>query len=77
MRKRSTTIKPNESDLRRRLAEPKERAEAAIEVGDWVRDLCLLFGASFDTSVTCGALFSIGVERSWSEGDGNGDNQAG
>lgn len=71
MRKHVQRTAPNESDLRRRLADPEKRTEAAIEVGDWVRHLCLLFGASFDTSMTVGALFSIGVERSWSEEEGD------
>lgn len=50
-------------DLRRRMCNPETRQRACIEVGDWFRDLCLLFGVEFDTAVQVGAIATYGLYR--------------
>lgn len=52
--------------LRERLADPTTRIAAAIEIGDWARNLCLLMGTEFSTACKVGAVFAMGIERSWS-----------
>ena len=52
-------------DIRRRLADPATRTRAAVEAGDWARDLCLMFGASIDTAFAVGGALARGLEKSW------------
>lgn len=54
-------------ELRRRLADPATRTLAAVEAGDWARNLCLLFGASLDTAFFVGGAMARGLEKSWTE----------
>lgn len=56
----------DQHDLRRRLANPETRQSAAIEAGNWVKDLCLLLGASLDTSFCVGGVFAQGLNQEWS-----------
>lgn len=59
----------NMLDLRERLADPATRTAAALEFGDWMRGLCLLFGSEFTTACRVGAIAAIGIEREWSKED--------
>lgn len=49
--------------LRQRLADPKTRKDAAIEFGDWARDLCLFMGSEFRIACYVGAVIAIGIEK--------------
>jgi len=55
------------AEIRLRLANPATRTCAAVEAGDWARNLCLMFGASMDTAFFVGGAMARGLERSWSE----------
>lgn len=57
----------NETEIRQRLADPHRRRAAALEIGNWTRDLCLLFGTSLDTAYAVGGLMAHGLEQNWSE----------
>lgn len=58
---------PDITELRRRLATPDTRRSAAIDIGDWTRDLCLMFGTPIDLAFTVGGLMAEGVRRTWEE----------
>lgn len=47
--------------LRQRLRDPGTRAHAAIEFGDYFRDLCLMFDCEVETAVKVGAVIAIGL----------------
>lgn len=53
--------------LRDQLADAKTRNAAALEIGDWMRALCLLMGTEFRTACIAGVLFATGIERDWSK----------
>lgn len=53
-------------ELRLRLTDPLTRRQAALEMGDWIRALCLLMGTSFKTACIVGAEFAAGLEQEWS-----------
>lgn len=57
-------------DLRKRLADPATRNLAAIEVGDYFRDLCLIMGTELKTASKVGAVVAIGLDKEWSKDDG-------
>jgi hypothetical protein len=53
----------NMQDIRKRLRDPETRAHAAIEFGDYFRDLCLMFDCEVDTAVNIGATIAKGLNR--------------
>jgi hypothetical protein len=62
-------LSPHLDDIRRRLADPSTRLAAAVEIGDWARDICLIFGSQLDTAYFVGGTFARGLEREWSKSD--------
>lgn len=53
----------NMPDIRKRLRDPETRAHAAIEFGDYFRDLCLMFDCEVETAVTVGAEIAKGLNQ--------------
>lgn len=47
--------------LRQRLRDPDTRAHAAIEFGDYFRDLCLMFDCEVETAAKVGAVIAMGL----------------
>lgn len=48
--------------LRERLADPTTRTAAAVEFGDWARNLCIFMGAELQTALNVGAAATMGLE---------------
>ena len=57
----------NMSDIRKRLRDPEARAAAAIEFGDYFRDLCLMFDCEVDTAVNIGAAIAKGLNKEFEQ----------
>lgn len=55
------------TEVRRRLADPDTRVGAAVELGDWARDLCLLMGAELQTALNVGAALTLGLDVEWAD----------
>lgn len=55
--------------LRQELAEPTTRVAAAVEIGDWARNLCLALGSGIDTAYAVGGILASGVAASWRGND--------
>lgn len=51
----------NLPEIRQRLRAPDTRAHAAIEFGDYFRDLCLMFDCEVETAVKVGAVIAMGL----------------
>lgn len=55
----------NLETMRARLADPSTRQGACIELGDWMRDFCLLMGTEFETALLVGQAMTTGLYREW------------
>lgn len=64
---RKTLPGPYIETIRRQLADPNERLGAALEMGEWARDLCIVMGVSLDTAFYVGGEFASGLLKEWSE----------
>jgi len=51
--------------MRAALENPSTREGAAVEIGDWARDLCLTMGSSLDTAYAVGGFLASGVAKTW------------
>lgn len=54
---------------RARLADPATREAEAVRIGDWAKEMCLLFGSSLDTAFVVGGTLAQGLLESWEEKD--------
>jgi hypothetical protein len=61
----------NMNEIRQRLREPNTRAQAAIEFGDWFRDLCLMFDCEVETACNVGAAIAMGLDKEFAERESN------
>lgn len=57
----------NTTDIRRRLRDPETRVDAAIEVGDWFRHMCLMFNCEVETACKIGAITAIGLNKEFEQ----------
>lgn len=53
----------NPQSFRKKLHAPETRQEAIIEFADFFRDLCLAFGADFETSSRIHYEICVGLQR--------------
>lgn len=51
----------NMPELRKRLRHPDTRVSAAIEFGDYFRDLCLMFDCEVEAAIKVGAVIATGL----------------
>jgi hypothetical protein len=59
----------NMPEMHRRLRDPSERVHAAIEFGDYFRDLCLMFDCEMETACDIGAVIAKGLVREFEQRD--------
>lgn len=51
----------NAKEMNARLRNPKTRTQTLIELGEWMKDTCLLFGVSPGVTYRCTATFLDGI----------------
>lgn len=49
--------------IKQKLNDPEQRNQALAEIGEWVKDTCLLFGASPDVAFQVTAIFLRGLKN--------------
>lgn len=59
----------NIPEMRKRLRDPDTRAHAAIEFGDYFRDLCLMFDCEVETAINVGAVIATGLNAEFEKRD--------
>ena len=52
-----------QSELNKKLVNPKTRNEALIEIGEWVKNTCLMFGVSPNISFKVSGIFVEGIAQ--------------
>lgn len=57
------TLKKERSSLNAKLTNPLTRQATLLELAEWVKDTCLLFGTSAYMAFKIADMFTYGIER--------------